>query len=242
MKLIEVTLWLYATAAREAWQSVGKNWIVSFAPLAYGMILSAAGSLALPFGILGGVLLALVSQACVSSCLYLIENIVRIGRTNFDDFVKGFTVYLWELVRIAFILWIPMRIVSVALAGVPNGALVFALIQLALYILLNPVPEFIYQTRTSGLELISVSYNFVVENWIEWFVPNVIMTVAGYFVLQLLGLFTYGLPGFLQVFVLAFGFGLCLTYFMVFRGFLFSELHGSTRRSRVFRYDARNST
>jgi hypothetical protein len=241
MKIIEVTLWLYATAARQAWQSVAKNWVVSFAPLAYGMILSAAGSLALPFGILGGIFLALVSQACVSSGLFLIDNIVRIGRTNFDDFVKGFTVYLWELVRIAFILWIPMRIASVALAGVPNGALIYALIQLALYILLNPVPEFIYQTRTSGLELISASYNFVVENWIEWFLPNIVMTVAGYFVLQLLELFAYKLPGFLQLFVLAFGFGLCLTYFMVFRGFLFRELHGSTRRSRVFRYNARKS-
>lgn len=242
MKLIEVTLWLYAAAARQACQGVAKNWIVSFAPLAYGMVLSAAGFLVAPFGILGGILLALASQACVSSGLYLIENIVRIGRTNVDDFVKGFRVYLWELLLIAFILWIPMRIASMALAGAPNGGLVFALIQLALYILLNAVPEFIYQTRISGLELISASYNFIVENWLEWFLPNIVMTVAGYFVLQMLGLFAYRLPGFLQLFVLAFGFGLCLTYFMVFRGFLFSELHGTTRRSRVFRYDARNST
>lgn len=242
MKLIEATLWLYATAAGKAWQSVARNWVVSFAPVAYGMILSAAGSLAAPFGMLGGILLALVSQACVSSGLYLIENIVRVGKTNVDDFAKGFTVYLWELVRIVFILWIPMRIASITLAGVPNGALVFALIQIALYILLNPVPEFIYQTRASGLELIGVSYNFVVENWIEWFVPNIVITVVGYFVLELLGVIASGLPAFLQLFVLTFGFGLCLTYFMVFRGFLFSELNGTTRRARVFRYNARNST
>lgn len=242
MKLIEATLWLYATAAGKAWQSVARNWVVSFAPVAYGMILSAAGSLAAPFGMLGGILLALVSQACVSSGLYLIENIVRSGKTNVDDFAKGFTVYLWELVRIVFILWIPMRIASITLAGVPNGALVFALIQIALYILLNPVPEFIYQTRASGLELIGVSYNFVVENWIEWFVPNIVITVVGYFVLELLGVIASGLPAFLQLFVLTFGFGLCLTYFMVFRGFLFSELNGTTRRARVFRYNARNST
>lgn len=242
MKLIEATLWLYATAGVKAWQSVAKNWVVSLAPLAYGMILSAAVSLAAPFGILGGILLALVSQACVSSGLYLIENIVRSGKTNVDDFAKGFTVYLWELVRIVFILWIPMRIASIALAGVPNGALVFALIQIALYILLNPVPEFIYQTRASGLELIGVSYDFVVENWIEWFVPNIVITVVGYLVLELLGVIASGLPAFLQLFVLTFGFGLCLTYFMVFRGFLFSELNGTTRRARVFRYNARNST
>ena len=127
MKLIEATLWLYGTSARQACEGVAKNWIVSFAPLAYGMVMTAAGALAVPFGILGGVLLALASQACLSSGLYLIENIVRIGRTNFDDFIKGFTVYLWELLLIVFILWIPMRLAAVALARVPNGALVFVL-------------------------------------------------------------------------------------------------------------------
>ncbi|HZD42265.1 MAG TPA: hypothetical protein VE131_16195 [Terriglobales bacterium] len=239
--MIEATFWLYGIATRQACESVAKNWIVSLAPLAYGMIMTAAGSLAVFFGILGGFLLAIASQACLSSALYLIENIVRIGKTNFDDFVKGFGVYLWELLLIAFIIWIPLRLASVALAGTPNGWLIFALIQIGLYILLNPLPEFIYQTRTSGLDLISASYQFVVENWLEWFLPNILLTVAGYFVFEGLGVLVYGIPGFLQFFVLAFGFGLYLTYFMVFRGFLFGELHGTTRRGRVFRYNARHS-
>jgi hypothetical protein len=33
--------------------------------------------------------------------------------------------------------------------------------------------------------------------------------------------------------------GLCLTYFMTFRGFLFAQLYGTTRRSRIYRYKAR---
>jgi hypothetical protein len=220
---------------------VRKNWIVSFAPLVYGTALSAVAMLVAPLGIVGGLLLGLATQACVSSGLYLIQNIVRTGKTTFDDFVKGFTVYLWELLLIAFILWIPLRIAAIALASVPNGALIFAFIQAALYIFLNPLPECIYQTRASGLELLSASYNFIVENWIEWFVPNILLTLLGYLVLDLLGALALRLPGFLQFFVVAFGFGLCLTYFMVFRGFLFPELNGSTRRSRLFRYNARDS-
>jgi hypothetical protein len=39
--------------------------------------------------------------------------------------------------------------------------------------------------------------------------------------------------------IVAFVFGLCLTYVMAFRGFLFAELHGTTRRSRIYRFDAR---
>jgi hypothetical protein len=241
MKTVQVTLWMYGVALRHSLEAVAKNWIVSFAPLAYGFILSATVSIVAPLGLIGGLILGLVSQACVSSGLYLIENIVRMGKTNFDDFVKGFTVYLWELVRIAFILWIPLRVISMALGGVPNGGLIFLFIQIALYVLLNPVPEFIYQTRASGIELLGASYNFIVENWIEWFVPNIALTLLAYFLLNMLSILAFSLPGFAQFFLVSFGLGLCLTYIMVFRGFLFAELHGTTRRSRAYRYDARQS-
>ena len=241
MKTVQVTLWMYAVALRHSLEAVAKNWIVSFAPLAYGFILSATVSIVAPLGLIGGLILGLVSQACVSSGLYLIENIVRMGKTNFDDFVKGFTVYLWELVRISFILWIPLRVVSMALSGVPNGGLIFLFIQIALYVLLNPIPEFIYQTRASGIELLGASYNFIVENWIEWFVPNIVLTLLAYLLLELLSFLAISLPSFARFFLVTFGLGLCLTYIMVFRGFLFAELHGTTRRSRAYRYDARQS-
>jgi hypothetical protein len=239
MKTVQVTLWMYAVALRRSLEAVSKNWIVSFAPFAYGFILSLGASIAASLGLFGGILLALVSQACLSSGLYLIENIVRMGKTNFDDFIRGFSVYLWELVRISFILWIPLRVISIGLSGVPNGALIFLFIEIALYVLLNPVPEFIYQTRASGIELLGASYNFIVENWIEWFVANITLTVSAYFLLNALTVLAIGLPGFVQSFLVTFGLGLCLTYIMVFRGFLFAELHGSTRRSRAYRYEAR---
>src|SRR5438128_12579916 len=107
---------------------------------------------------------------------------VNIGKANFNDFLRGFTAYLWELLFISFILCIPMRVTALALASFPNGALIFLLIRLALYVLLNPLPECLYQTRSSGIELLTASYNFIVENWIEWFVPNILPTVAGSFV------------------------------------------------------------
>ena len=49
----------------------------------------------------------------------------------------------------------------------------------------------------------------------------------------------YGLAGFVQLFLYALVLGLCLTYFMTFRGFLFAQLYGTTRRSRIYRYKAR---
>jgi len=236
MKIVAMTLWLYTTALKRSFECVRHNWLVSFAPLAYGLILSVAGMLVWPLGIIGGLLMGLAYQACISSGLYLIGNMINQRKAVFNDFIRGFGVYLWELLGIAFILWIPLRLASTVLAGVPNGGLIYLMIQIALYVFLNPLPELIYQSRVSGLELLSASYNFIVENWIEWFIPNLVLTIAGYFLLRFLAIAVFGLPGFIQSFIQVFAFGLCVTYFMVFRGFLFSELYGTTRRSREYKY------
>src|SRR6266536_1133355 len=226
MQILQVTLWMYATALRRSLECLGKNWVVSFAPVVYGIGLSIIGTLVAPLGIIGGF-------------LYLIKNMVESGKTNLRDFVDGFTVYLWEVIAIWFILWIPKWALATSLASGPNGALIFFLIQLCLYIILNAVPELIYQSRTSGLELIGASYNFIVENWVEWLIPNLILFAAGYFLLDFVGSLFFGMPGFVQLFLYAFVLGLCLTYLMTFRGFLFAELYGTTRRRRIYRYKAR---
>jgi hypothetical protein len=239
MQIIQVTLWMYATALKRSFECVRKNWVVSFAPVVYGIGLSIVGTLVAPLGIVGGFLYSLASSACASSALFLIKNMVESGKTDVNDFLNGFAVYLWEVIAIGFILWIPMWALSTGLVSVPNGALIFFLIQLCLYIILNAVPELIYQSRASGLELIGASYNFIVENWIEWLLPNLILFAVGYLILNFVGSLFYGLPGFVQLFLYALVLGLCLTYFMTFRGFLFAQLYGTTRRSRIYRYKAR---
>jgi hypothetical protein len=240
MQTLRVTLWMYANALRRSWECAARNWVVSFAPVAYGIILAVVASLVAPFGILGGLLFSLASQACVSSGLFLIKNMVESNKADFNDFLNGFTVFLWELLTIAFILWIPLRVLSMGLAGAPNGALIYFLVKLLLYVLLNAVPEFIYQTRTSGLELISASYNFIVENWIEWLIPNIVLFALGWLLLEIVEPLLFTLPSFVALFLYAFIAGLALTYFMIFRGFLFAQLHGTTRRSRLYRYKAQS--
>jgi hypothetical protein len=240
MQILRVTLWIYATALKRSWECVRKNWVVSFAPVAYSIILAVVGIVVSPLGIVGGVILGLATQACFSSGLYLVKNMVEAGKADFNDFLRGFTVYIWELVTVSFILWIPMRVLGMALGSVPNGGLIYFCVQIALYTLLNAVPELIYQTRASAFEAITASYQFIVDNWIEWLLPNIALGIAGYWLLGFLGSLLYGLPGFIQMFFYAFALGLCLTYIMTFRGFLFAELHGTTRRTRIYRYKVRS--
>jgi hypothetical protein len=80
-----------------------------------------------------------------------------------------------------------------------------------------------------------------VENWIEWLLPNLLVGIAGYLLRNLVYQLVAPLPFFLQYFLVEAAFGLFLTFLMIFRGLLFSELNGTTRRSRVYRYKARSS-
>jgi len=241
MEQIKAIVWIYKTSLVRTLELVRSNLAIILAPIAYGLILSAAAMLAAPFGIIGGFVMGLVLAACASSGLYLIENVVRMGKATPQDFVKGFSVYLWEILTIAFIFWIPMRLLAQFAVTTPEGAVIYLGVQILLYIIFNPVPELIYQSRVSGLALLSAGYQFIVENWLEWLLPNILVAVAGY----LLRFWIYGLvfplPFFLQYFFLEAGFGLFLTFLMIFRGLLFTELNGTTRRSRAYRYRARSS-
>ena len=240
METVKATIWIYRNTLKRSAELVRENWGVVFAPLAYSLILSAAGALLLPFGLIGGMLLLLVSDACMSSGLYLIENIVKGRKTSLDDFFRGFTVYLWEIVLISFILWLPMRLTTEVFYSVPNGPLILLFIQIAVFIILNAVPELIYQSRASGLDLIPASYNFTIENWPEWLIPNLAILVAGIALMGALGSTVSALPFYMQIFIMTSALGLFLTYLMIFRGILFSELNGSNRRARIYRYKLRD--
>ena len=236
MELIKATLWIYRIALTRSARLLAENWGMALAPLVYSIVLSVASIIFAPLAFIGGMLLVLTGNACMSSGLYLVENIVKARKASLNDFFRGFTVYLWEIVRISFLLWIPMMVASGALYSMPNGPLIFLFIQITLYIVLNAVPEMLYITGASGLELITSSYHFIIENWPEWFIPNIAIAVPGYALLHFLTWSTRAFPVPVQVFVSAFLLGLLLTYLMVFRGILFTELNGSNRRGRIYRY------
>jgi hypothetical protein len=240
MEQIKAIFWIYKNCLVKTVELVRDNPGIIFAPLAYGMLLSAAALLFAPLGIIGGLIMGIVFAACASSGLHLIENVVRMNKATLQDFIRGFTVYLWDVLTIAFIFWIPMRLLAQVAFTTPNGPLFYMAVQILLYIIFNAVPELIYQSRVSGLALLSASYQFIVENWLEWLFPNLLVGVAGYLVSNLVYQLVAPMPFFLQYFLVNAALGLFLTFLMIFRGLLFAELNGTTRRSRVNRYKARS--
>ncbi|HEY1233132.1 MAG TPA: hypothetical protein VIE89_22555 [Candidatus Binatia bacterium] len=241
MEQIKAILWIYKTCLVRTIQLVRANLGIIFAPIAYGFVISAAAMLVAPLAIIGGMIIWVVRAACASSGLYLIENVVRMSKANLQDFARGFTVYIWDVLTLVFIFWIPMTLLAQVAFTTPNGPLLYLGVKIVLYIIFNAVPELIYQSRVSGLALLSASYQFIVENWIEWLLPNLLVGLVGYLLRNFVYQLVIPMPFFLQYFFVEAALGLFLTFLMIFRGLLFSELHGTTRRSRVYRYKARSS-
>jgi len=261
--LLRATLALYGGAVRATVQSLIRGWVIAVAVVGFAALMVAATALAAPLGMIGGFILGAVNALLIGATLHLVEQaVLGARRLTLGDIGSSFGAYFWEVIGVGFVLWIPMLVLDRGAAANPNGPVIVAAVYLLLFILLNPAPEVIYQVRVgSPLEVIKESYEFVLDNWVEWFLPLVVVVAP-------LGLsFFFGITGrlgrgagldFYQVLVLPFtvlrawlgwlglpesltsGLLIVLTplaavAMLVFRGHLFAALHGSSHRQRLFR-------
>ena len=260
--ILRATLRLYQHALRATARSFVRSWVIAIAVVGFAIMMVMATVLVSPLGLLGGFILGALNALLIGATLSLIEQAVLGSRPlGWRDIGESFGQYFWDVIGVGFVLWVPILLLERGLAANPNGPFLAAAIFLLLFILLNPAPEVIYQVRhSSPLDVIRESYEFVIENWIEWFLPLAIVVAP-------LGLsFFLGISGrlgrgagldFFQVLILPFtlltawlsylglpsGAGSTLVILLtppaavamlIFRGHLFAALHGSSRRQRIF--------
>ena len=130
-------------------------------------------------------------------------------------------------------MWLFRQLALPVLAQAAGGGAIVLAAYLVILVLFNAVPELIYLGHHSTLELLSESYEFVTENWLELFAANLLLGLP---IVLVIGLPGSGLAGIVKIASLA----LFVYYAMVVRGFLFLELSGTSRRSRIFRHKARS--
>lgn len=261
-EIIQATLALYKHAFLESVRSFARGWIIAATLVVFAIALQFAGAVAGSLGLLGGFLLGAVNALLVGATLSLIELAVKMARPlGFRDVGESLGQYFWEVISVGFVLWIPLMVLERGMAANPNGPMIGAMVFFLLFILLNPAPEVIYQVRPgSPLEVIRQSYEFVLENWVEWFLPLALLIVpfgvsflfslsgrlgraAGLHFYELMTL-PYEL---LARWLIQAGFSgpsismlaliltpVATTFMMIFRGHLFASLHGSSRRKRLF--------
>ena len=168
---------LYRQALRKTWQSLVRGWMTIIAVIAFLFLLLIAQQVAAPLGMAGGFLLGAVNALLVGMTLSLIEQGVAYARAvTIQDIFDSFGHYFWDVIGVGFVLWIPLMALDMGTQQNPNGQLISFAVMLLIFILLNPAPEVIYQVpHDSPLDVFKRAYDFVLENWIEWFLPIAVL-------------------------------------------------------------------
>ena len=262
MDIVWATFRLYQHAFQGAVRSFTQCWVLVLAVVLFAILMMGIMTVAVNLGFLGGFILGAANACIVGWTLSLIEQAVKgARRLGWQDVWGSAGQYFWDVITLGFIIWIPLQVLEMGMQANPYGPMLGSAVFLLLFILLNPIPEVIYQGRHgSPLDAIKESYDFVIENWIEWFLPLAVvlaplgLTVffsissqggrrAGLDFFQLLQLpftvlstwFQYlGVPSsFASVLVLVLT-PIATVFVLFFRGHLFAALYGSSRRQRLF--------
>ncbi|MFN3680408.1 MAG: hypothetical protein ACK4VP_00005 [Nitrospira sp.] len=164
---------LYGQALWATWCSLKRSWVTVFALVGFGLLFVGVARIAAPLGMGGGLLLGIANAFLVGATLRLIELSLSGSRTiQPADVPESFGHYFWDVIGVGFVLWLPMMALEMGMKTNPYGQFLAAAVMVLLFILLNPVPEVIYQVRhDSPLDVFKISYEFVLEHWIEWFLP-----------------------------------------------------------------------
>lgn len=262
MSLFSSTLLLYRNALRTTGRSLLRGWLVILAVIVFTLMLWFAGTVARPLGMAGGFLMGAVNALLIGATLSLIEQTIKGVRTiSLRDVLDSMGHYFWDVISVGFVLWVPTMLLDTSLRANPDSQFLVTACLLLLFILLNPAPEVIYLTRhDSPLDVLKRSYEFVLENWIEWFLPLTLVLAplglslffklssrmgrgAGLDFVQLLlvpftvltaWLTEFGIPA-----EVTGGMALALTPplavgMLLFRGHLFVALSATSRRQRLY--------
>ena len=114
------------------------------------------------------------------------------------------------------------------------------ILQILILVLLNPLPETIYQKGYTAPNTFVYTFDFFKENWFNWIIPIGIFTILIYLVSgqMLTGLFNINIDftfNFSIVYLLRYLIGQTIfTFMMIYRGYLYKLLSTSTIRKRMF--------
>lgn len=263
MAVLHATWQLYRTCFHATVASFRRGWRVVLAVAVFFLGMLMATSFLAGLGLVGGLILGALNALLIGATLALFETAVLSSRpVVLQDIGESLGKYFWDVMGVGFVLWIPLMLLDQGMQANPQGAFLSSAIFFLLFLLLNPAPEVLYQLRQgSPLEVFKSSYDFVLENWIEWFLPLFVVVAplgmtfflqlstrlgrsAGLNFLQLLTLPLSTLSAWLDQLGLSAEVSATvvvlltppLTVFMFFfRGHLFHALQTSSRRQRLYR-------
>lgn len=223
---------------KKAISAFKNNLLIFLLAMPYMALTMVAGSVAAMMGFLGGILIFVVEAAIISDYLHIIHQVITRRKFDMDDFKNGFTIHFRKVYMVLFVVWVANYGMSLLLAPILNAmglGFVLAAIYFFAFVILNPLPEMIYQKYFSEADTFVKTVEFTRENAISWLVPNAVIFAILYAVRALIdaALLPFGL-GWLNLLVLSVVSAGLISFGMIYRGYLFDVLYKTTRRKRLF--------
>jgi hypothetical protein len=233
MKTLSIYARLYSDCMTQALAGIRKNLWTLLLPMGLLLALIVLGRVFAGLGVfVAGLLLALALDAIASCYLYFLGEVVSKSAATLRELKTSFMAYFWSVMNLFFVFFIARLVLGAVLGGNPSAGPVRLMVELVVVVLLNAAPEAMYLRGTyGGIQTIQASVTFIQQNWIEWFIPNLLMGFFAYVVFD----FVAGWPLVGQL-LAAPVFGALIHVMMVFRGHLFKALDGSTHRQRLYKY------
>jgi hypothetical protein len=252
--LLKTTTQIYVRCIKASSIALLKNWPLLPATLVLFVLFQLSLHLFAPLGLAGGFLVGMLSLILLC---YFYSWIAEVVSNRSIPWTKKSS-YLFEpnlffsLLSAAFILYLFQLVVSAFTQGLQEAQLLVPSVKLIVVIIFNALAEVVYIHRYQGLAAFSYSAQFVRDNWIEWFLPFLLLFIpwlmAGPLIFFLalssvnplmpsLFAVTSVLRAFedtnaLLMVLISLMFAL---WYTIFRGYLFKELDSGSRRQRMFR-------
>lgn len=129
-----------------------------------------------PLSILYGLMNILFKSGLISTYMYIVNLAIFNKKLDKQALTESFTYYISKIYGVFFIIWLGMYIINslIGLLGA-NWRIGNIVILVSGVVLLNPLPEILYQKNYVAIDSIKYSFNFMKEYWIEWMIPNFIV-------------------------------------------------------------------
>jgi hypothetical protein len=237
MSVVSIYARLYRDCLRRTLTSIGKSPWTLLLPIGLLLLDIFATGLAsqLQLGIVGGFIITAILAALGSCYLYFLGELNGNARVGLAEFGKSVRTYFWSVVNVFFVYWVASLVLSMVLRGSSQAQAAETALRIVALVLLNAVPEVIYQRNTyGGLATMQRAVQFLQACWLEWTVPNLVLLGALYLAVRR-AVDELAAPV-VEVVLLVGLIGGLFHGIMVFRGHLFAALDGTSHRQRMFRY------
>lgn len=253
--LLQATLRIYRESFQDAVRGVWRNWRMLLVHFSYFLAISLLAPLSMLFGgLAGGFILGMFFAVLLGHYLLTVAVAVEGEVLSFEECKSRAFEYFSPTLSVLFAMFI-IKLLSSSLFGTEERYWLQLCVSLFVAVLFNPLSEVVYIRPSMMTEMFLSSLEFVKENFIEWFLPILLLLAAIALFLPgssslaiFLGFFTSDPLHLISAFFLMFSglegllFSLpflvlivpLLYLFMVFRGQLYLRLSQSTKRKRIY--------